>query len=39
MPDFSRCAFSEGSVALQEGYADLTVNVLLVGDDVSPLDQ
>ncbi|HDU5650674.1 TPA: DUF1795 domain-containing protein [Klebsiella aerogenes] len=35
MPDFSRCAFSEGSVALPEGYADRTVNVLLAGDDVS----
>lgn len=36
MPDFSRCAFTEGSVALPEGYSDRTVNVLLAGDDVSP---
>ncbi|EPH1424349.1 DcrB-related protein [Klebsiella aerogenes] len=36
MPDFSRCAFTEGSIALPEGYADRTVNVLLAGDDVSP---
>lgn len=36
MSALSRCAFSEGSVALPEGYADRTVNVLLAGDDVSP---
>ncbi|CAI0690815.1 Uncharacterized conserved protein [Serratia entomophila] len=36
MSDLSRCAFSEGSVALPEGYADRTVNVLLAGDEVSP---
>lgn len=36
MPDFSRCAFSEGSVALPDGYSDRTVNVLLAGDDFSP---
>lgn len=36
MPDFSRCAFTEGSVALPEGYVDRTVNVLLAGDEVSP---
>ncbi|MGP1063982.1 DcrB-related protein [Serratia sp. CY56810] len=36
MPDFSRCAFSEGSVSLPDGYSDRTVNVLLPGDDFSP---
>ncbi|MBH3071144.1 DUF1795 domain-containing protein, partial [Serratia marcescens] len=36
MTDFSRCGFTEGSVALPEGYVDRTVNVLLPGDDVSP---
>ncbi|MBH3069677.1 DUF1795 domain-containing protein, partial [Serratia marcescens] len=36
MSALTRCAFSEGSVALPEGYADRTVNVLLAGDDVSP---
>ncbi|RTF13170.1 DUF1795 domain-containing protein [Serratia marcescens] len=36
MSALSRCAFSEGSVALPEGYTDRTVNVLLAGDDVSP---
>lgn len=36
MPDFSRCRFTEGSVALPEGYRDRTVNVLLAGDDASP---
>ncbi|HFF9829688.1 DUF1795 domain-containing protein [Serratia marcescens] len=36
MPDFSRCAFSEGSVSLPDGYRDRTVNVLLAGDDFSP---
>lgn len=36
MSDFSRCAFTEGSVALPEGYVDRTVNVLLAGDDTSP---
>ncbi len=36
MPDFSRCAFSEGSVSLPDGYSDRTVNVLLAGDDFSP---
>ena len=36
MPDYARCAFSEGSVALPEGYRDRTVNVLLAGDDLSP---
>ncbi|EOI3546313.1 DcrB-related protein [Cronobacter dublinensis] len=35
MPDFSRCAFSEGSVSLPDGYRDRTVNVLLAGDDFS----
>ncbi|MGP3220719.1 DcrB-related protein [Serratia bockelmannii] len=36
MPDFSRCAFSEGSVSLPAGYSDRTVNVLLAEDDFSP---
>ncbi|CAI1986024.1 Uncharacterized conserved protein [Serratia quinivorans] len=36
MPDYSRCTFTEGSVALPEGYSDRTVNVLLAGDDISP---
>ncbi|AVJ16092.1 DcrB-related protein [Serratia rhizosphaerae] len=36
MPDFSRCAFTEGSVKLPEGYRDRSVNVLLAGDDISP---
>lgn len=36
MSDFSRCAFSEGSVSLPDGYSDRTVNVLLAGDDFSP---
>ncbi|SMB36404.1 conserved hypothetical protein [Serratia proteamaculans] len=36
MPDFSRCAFTEGSVMLPEGYSDRTVNVLLAGDELSP---
>ena len=38
MSALSRCAFSEGSVALPEGYADRTVNVLLAGDDVSSIN-
>lgn len=36
MPEFSRCAFTEGSVSLPEGYVDRTVNVLLASDDISP---
>lgn len=36
MSDFSRCAFTEGSVALPAGYIDRTVNVLLAGDELSP---
>lgn len=36
MPDYSRCAFTEGSVSLPDGYSDRTVNVLLAGDDHAP---
>ena len=36
MPDYARCAFTEGSVMLPEGYRDRTVNVLLAGDDFLP---
>lgn len=35
MHDFSRCAFSEGSVFLPDGYSDRTANVLLASDDFS----
>ena len=36
MFDPSRCAFTEGSVAIPQGYSDRTVNVLLSADSDAP---
>ncbi|BEO64150.1 hypothetical protein SMQE30_45730 [Serratia marcescens] len=36
MLDHSRCFFTEGSIALPEGYRDQSINVLLADDELAP---